>query len=69
MMSKKLLLAVVILCGLALAYENELMSKPKDYKPVVLKDLIKVNNIPTNFDWSNVNGTNFLTVTKNQHIP
>ena len=24
--------------------------------------------MPTNFDWGNVNGTNYLTVTKNQHV-
>lgn len=28
-----------------------------------------INDLPETFEWSNVNGTNYLTVLKNQHIP
>ena len=30
---------------------------------------IKPNDLPLNFSWNNVNGTNYLTWDKNQHIP
>lgn len=30
---------------------------------------LPIEALPTNFNWNNVNGTNFLTLTKNQHIP
>jgi len=35
----------------------------------VVKPLEPVDDVPTNFDWSNVNGTNYLTNVRNQHIP
>ena len=35
----------------------------------VVKALEPVDDLPTNFDWSNVNGTNYLTNVRNQHIP
>ena len=41
------------------------------YKPHVLKPLPKLplKDIPDYFWWGNVNGTNYLTVQRNQHIP
>ncbi|QDZ23427.1 papain cysteine proteinase [Chloropicon primus] len=33
------------------------------------QELMSVTDVPTNFFWGNVNGTNFLTETRNQHIP
>eukprot|EP00743_Colponemidia_sp_Colp-15_P001856 GILK01002024.1.p1 GENE.GILK01002024.1~~GILK01002024.1.p1 ORF type:complete len:619 (+),score=71.23 GILK01002024.1:45-1859(+) len=30
---------------------------------------LAAENLPANFDWRNINGTNFVTVNRNQHIP
>ena len=35
----------------------------------VIKPLIPVNSVPENWDWSNVDGVNYLTNMRNQHIP
>lgn len=32
-------------------------------------EYINVKDLPANFHWANVNGTNFLTTARNQHIP
>ena len=33
------------------------------------QETMSVSDVPANFFWGNVNGTNFLTETRNQHIP
>ena len=35
----------------------------------VREPLAPVNDLPEAWDWSNVNGTNYLTNVRNQHIP
>lgn len=38
-------------------------------KVVTKVEQLPINALPTNFTWSNVNNTNFLTLVRNQHIP
>ena len=35
----------------------------------VREPLVHVEDMPDNFDWKMVNGTNYLTNIRNQHIP
>jgi cathepsin X len=32
-------------------------------------DVLDVSKLPRNFDWRNVNGTSYVTISRNQHIP
>lgn len=46
--------------------------KPQKEVPSLIKEplpLLSLEDLPTEWLWSNVNGTNFLTVARNQHIP
>ena len=50
-------------------YKSHIPSK--DFKPVVLTELPKISKVdlPINYWWGNVNGVNYLTYQRNQHIP
>ena len=45
----------------------------KNYKPLIASPLpqtyLAEDDLPESFDWRSVNGTNFLSMTRNQHIP
>ena len=43
--------------------QHEKVSRPRAH------ELLSVDSLPTDWDWRNVNGTNFLTESRNQHIP
>jgi len=44
-------------------------SKPTLLKGNAREALIPVSDIPDNFVWNNVDGVNYLTNIRNQHIP
>ena len=75
----KYILLIAILLALAVSKDLESYRQMKE-KPChrgdltraedhVTKPLEFVNDLPENWRWDNVNGTNFLTVIKNQHVP
>ena len=41
----------------------------EEHREFVREPLQPVGDIPENYSWNNVNGTNYLTNVKNQHIP
>jgi len=71
---QKALLIVVILafCSLAMAkYRSEYIQNPDVYQETSPERWahMKTADLPNAFDWSNVNGTSFVTKSFNQHIP
>ena len=57
----RVLLVILLLCIAACT----------KFSPQVIKPLpqFAMSDLPANFWWGNVNGTNYLTVQRNQHIP
>lgn len=56
---------------IASAFSQACSRKPEQIVEVIKKPLEKLppEAIPANFTWASVNGTNFLTLVRNQHIP
>jgi hypothetical protein len=52
-----------------LANPNSRQALPEDFKTFVRKPLVHVTDIPETWIWNNVNGTNYLTNVRNQHLP
>ncbi len=46
--------------------KREKITAPVPFGP---SGFLKTEDLPDEWDWSNVNGTNYLTVRRNQHIP
>ena len=74
-------LPILFLCLIALssslendAYE-QMIKEPcrrqtsEGVENYITKPLEYVDNLPEQWRWDNVNGTNFLTIVKNQHLP
>lgn len=69
---RKITLAVALLLGVA--YAGKAYDQPcrrKSAKPIrgVVKTALEHVELPDNWVWNNINGTNYLTNIKNQHIP
>lgn len=52
---------------------DEVIIKPGKLKEFILtsqpKHYVKTEDLPQAFDWGNVNGVNYLTMSRNQHLP
>jgi len=52
---------------------NEVIHRPEGLREYILtaqpKDYIKVDDLPNSWDWCNMNGTNYCTMSRNQHLP
>ena len=72
MMKTILILSLCLTASLAFYKKGEPCLKRHPNPPSNIKtklNHINTNELPENFFWGDVNGTNYLTVGKNQHIP
>jgi len=53
------------------AFSQGCYVKNNNVRPVVTEELeqIPLDSLPANFTWGNINGINYLTLVRNQHIP
>ena len=72
-MKTPIILLALVLCTYAMfdasAYRTHIHNY--NFKPNVKTELPQIpeSDLPTNFWWGNVNGVNYLTYQRNQHIP
>lgn len=72
-MKTPIILLALVLCTSALldvsAYRKHIHNE--NFKPHVTSELPKIplTDLPTSYWWGNVNGVNYLTYQRNQHIP
>lgn len=62
MKSTILILSLLVLSAYCV---EDWMPTPKGYKPLIKNEKIFNSVLPEEFFWGDVNGTNYLTVTKN----
>jgi hypothetical protein len=48
---------------------GERVPLPEDFQANIRKALVPTNDVPATWIWNNVNGTNYLTNVRNQHLP
>ena len=62
----KLILALFLILAVSSRYIKKTNLQSRISEPLELKD---INDLPGSLFWGNVSGTNYLTVSRNQHIP
>ncbi|GFH58543.1 peptidase C1A, papain C-terminal [Chaetoceros tenuissimus] len=70
----KSLLPIVLLLGTLMASNGQRKILPdhkilNDYDLALPFSYVELDSLPKTFSWNNVNGTNFLTRSLNQHLP
>lgn len=68
-MQRKFATLILIAAIVVLANARGEVIRPKHKVPTVVLSALKPVDLPTNFTWQNVSGTNFLTQVRNQHVP